>query len=232
MTNRNLVETVLGVLEHPGIWKINFELNRLVVTGMRYSMVARAIREGKISCEAVTELKSRPGDKPAPGTITEARYDELKNVMLFKSEKYGNTSTEKAVILHEATHALFDLFANTKEDRVLGIDDESAAVLAEALYLRLCVTGSLGSYAMVVNGHEELALKLADEMMAETGNFEKDRRTYFLKQEQIEKLRMAVARSWNMVKKVLPDGTVDDRSGAQSIYDGVVSCYSCWVHRK
>ncbi len=232
VTNKKLKETVLSVIEHPGVWKINFELNGLVVTGRRYSMVARAIREGKIFCNSVAEFKSVPGVELAAGMVTTARYKEVQNTMLFRGEDYGKTNIERATIFHEATHALFDLFANTTEDRVLGIDDESAAVLAEALYHRLCGVGSSIGYGMTMNGHEQLALELADKMMAETGDFEKDRRTYFLKPYQIEKFRMAVARSWNMVKKVLPDGTVNDSSGQLSIYDGVVPCYSCWVHKK
>jgi hypothetical protein len=233
MTNRTLANTASRVLRHSGIWKIGFELNGLCVTGQRYAIVAKAIEEGKIACEAVDKFTLKPGQTLAPGTKIGALYDPDVNTIFFPREDYGTSSVyEQTVILHEATHATFDLFANTNDDRVLAIDDESAAVLAQALYLRLCTDSDSTAthrFSMMIDGPGELALKLADRMMSETGDFEKDKRTYFLRAEQTLKLRAAVAQDWNLIKEVLPDGTVSDRTGVQSIYNGVVTCYSCWV---
>jgi hypothetical protein len=233
MTNRTLVSTALGVLREPGIWKIGFDLNGLCVTGQRYAMVAAAIEDGKIACEAVDRFPLKPGQKLPPGTKIGAVYDPDADTIYFPREDYGKSSGyEKTVILHEATHAIFDLFAKTGDDRVLAINDEAAAVLAQAHYLRLCAPNdsqAIHRFSMMIDGPGELALKLVDKMMDDTGDFMKDRRTYFLRPEQTSKLRAAVATEWGLIRETQPDGTISDRTGELSIYNGVVTCYACWV---
>lgn len=226
MTNLNLVNTILKILRQPGVLKIAFELRGLVVTGQRFMLVAKAIEESKISCKVVDKFTQSPGQKLAPGMVTEARYDPDADAMIFPREDYGKSNAyERTVIIHEATHAIFDLFAKTNEDRVLGIDDESAAVLAQALYIRLCDGAAAAHrFSMFIGGPGDLALQIVDQMISETGNFEKDKRTYFLKPNQIEKFRLAVAKDWNMIKD-----EESDRTGQLSIYNGVVTCFSCWV---
>ena len=230
MASQKLANTVARILRQPGIWKIGFDLNGLCVTGQRFSLVAKAISDGTIACEAVDSFKPQVGGL-APGTVTVARYNSDANTMLFSREDYGTTKVrEEITIVHEATHAIFDLFAKSKDDRTLSIDDESAAVLASALYIRLCDKDP-GNFTMLIDGPQDEALKLADRMIEETGGFEKDKRTYFLKPQQTQKLRTAVAQEWNFVKDPpAPDGSYSDRSGAKYIYDGVVKCFPCWVH--
>jgi hypothetical protein len=229
MSNPVLVNTALRVLRQSGIWKIAFDLHGLTVTGQRYAMVARAIADGKIACEAVDTMPVNAAQKLAPGTKVGALYNPDQNTIYFPREDYGKINIyEQTVIVHEATHAIFDLFAATSNDQVLAIEDESAAVLAQALFLRLCTNNdsvAIHRFSMMIDGPGDLALKLADRMMTETGDFEKDKRTYFLRSEQTAKLRAAVAQEWNLIK----DGD-SDRSGIVSIYNGVVACYSCWVH--
>lgn len=229
MTNQKLVQTVLRILRQPGVWKIGFDLAGLTVTGMRYSMVAKAIEDGKIECRAVDKFESQGKDALAPGMVTVATYKAELNAMLFSREDYGSKISEERVIFHEATHAIFDLFAKSSDDRTLAINDESAAVLAEALYLRCCDKNP-GNFAMFIDGPQDEALKLADKMMAETGDFERDKRTYFLKPPQTQKLRAAVAEDWHFTKYIGSDGYPTDATGTQYVYDGVVKCYSCWVH--
>ncbi len=229
MTNQTLARTVTRVLRQLGMWKINFQLDGLVVTGQRYAMVAKAVEEGKIECRVVDKFTSQGKDLLAPGMVTVARYEAGADAMIFSSENYGSARiSEEKTIVHEATHAIFDLFAKSQDDRTLAINDESAAVLAEALYLRLC-DKSVGNFAMFIDGPQDEALKLADRMIAETGNFERDRRTYSLKPQQTQKLRDAVARDWHFTKYIGSDGFATDSTGAQYIYDGVVKCYSCWA---
>ena len=69
-------------------------------------------------------------------------------------------------------------------------------------------------------------------MMQITGDFEKDRRTYFLTLAETASLREKVAQDWNFVKYTDSQGFKTDASGTQYIYDGVVSCYSCWASGK
>ena len=231
MTNERLQATVLTILRRPGVWKIGFDLAGLTVTGMRYSMVAKAVADGSIECLAVDKFESQGPDSLAPGMVTAARYDIQKNAMLFPREDYGSKPSEERAIFHEATHAIFDLFASSHDDRTLAINDESAAVLAEALYLRL-TDRPMGNFTMWIDGPQDNALKLADKMMAETGDFEKDKRTYFLKPQQTQKLRDAVAIDWHFTTYTGSDGLPTDSSKVRYIYDGVVKCYSCWVHNQ
>src|SRR5262249_10480494 len=154
---------------------------------------AQAITQGKIECQVVDQFKSQGKDALAAGMVTAARYMADTNAMLFSRADYGQSKvSEECTIVHEATHAIFDLFANSTDDRTLAINDESVAVLAEALYLRLCDKPP-GSFAMFIDGPQDEALKLADKMMAETGNVERDKRTYSLQPQQTQKLRDAVA---------------------------------------
>jgi hypothetical protein len=98
-------------------------------------------------------------------------------------------------------------------------------------YVRLCPRPT-GNFAMWVDGPGDKSLKLIDKMMAETGDFERDKRTYVLKPEQTKELRDAVAKDWHFVKFVDSKGFQTDSTGVQYIYDGVVKCYSCWVKGK
>jgi hypothetical protein len=195
-------------------------------------MVAKAIEEGKIECHAVDKFASQGKDELAAGMTTAARYSADLNAMMFSREDYGSKKVkEEFTIVHEATHAIFDLFANSTNERTLAIDDEAAAVLAEALYIRLCDKPP-GNFAMFIDGPQDEALKLADKMMAETGDFERNKRTYFLKPLQTEKLRNAVAIDWHFTKYIGSDGYPTDATGTKYIYNGVVKCYSCWVNGK
>jgi hypothetical protein len=228
MTNQTLAATAARILRQPFVQKIGFDLNGLTVTGMRYSMVAKAIEDGKIECRVEADIKPTNKDELAPDTKIEAQYRASQNAMVFPSSSYGSLGWEERTIFHEATHAIFDLFATSANDRTLAIDDETAAVLAEAHYVRLCPRPT-GNFAMWVDGRGERALKIVDKMMAETGDFERKRGTYFLMPQQTASLREAVAADWHFVKYIDSQGYPTDSTGVQYIYDGVVSCYSCWA---
>jgi hypothetical protein len=226
MADRTIQETVLSVLSNPGVRKINFNLNGLIVAGHRYALVAALVRSGKIACEVVSQMPVKPGQAPPQGSIVGAMYDPDTNTMYFKRADYGNSGIaagkERGVILHEATHALFDVFARSGNDQVLGIDDESAAVLAQALYLRLCEGGdniAISNFRMAINGSGELALKLADTILAANAG----ERLFNLQPQQMTSFRNQVAVEWDLVKK----GN-SNRSGSMTIYDGVITCFACW----
>ncbi len=230
MSNQTLVSTVFNVLSQPQLWKINFELNGLLVTGVRFSMVAAAVLQGTIGCESRDSFTPSPGQALPAGSKIGAIYESPIDLMLFPRDDFGKDNVfEKSVILHEATHAMFDLFAKTGNDEVLAIDDESAAVLVQALFMRLLNDnkGAIHRFSMMIDGSGEHALKLADKMMSETGDFEKNRRTYTLKSEQTKDLRAAVAKDWGFTRRNDPDGGYTDSSGIRYIYDGV-TCRSCW----
>lgn len=222
----SLTATVTRVLRQPALARLGFNLNGLIVTGDRYGAVARAIDRGDIKCVAVDSFAAQGKDELAAGTAVEARYSADANAMKFQRADYGaNSVHEERTILHEATHAIFDLYASSKNARVLSIDDESAAVLAEAFYIRL-VSQKVGGFKMMADGPGEPALALADEVLRATDGFA-DRQVAVLTPTQTEDLRAAVARQWNFVRTVEPGGIISDRSTAVYIYNGVVKCVSC-----
>ncbi|MGH7784740.1 MAG: hypothetical protein ACREO5_12975, partial [Candidatus Binatia bacterium] len=218
MTNQTLTNTVLSILRQPGIGQINFQLGALLVTGQKLAQVAQAIADGKIECLTVKELKAGPTGL-AKGMVIEARYKEELNAMLFRDENYGTAAGEDRTIVHEAVHAMFDLTAPGLNFKTLSIDDESAAVLTEALYIKLCGK-PLGGFKMVVDGPQDEAWRLAGLMSLATDNFTTGGGTFMLTPDQTEDLRKAVAVDWNFVKK--PDkvgsGYTDD-STSQYVYN-------------
>src|ERR1700690_2049157 len=74
MPNQVLAATVTRVLTHEAIMSVNFELDGLLVTGMRYQAVTHAIAAGKISCEV--GVAADP-NLPA-GAVAECLYDPTK----------------------------------------------------------------------------------------------------------------------------------------------------------
>lgn len=116
---------------------------------------------------------------------------------------------------------MFDLFAKSHDDRFLGIDDEAAAVLAEAFYIRLCEIDAPG-FSQWIDGPGDLALKLVDEAIKQTERHKFSGQYFFYAGlPKVAKFRQAVAELWGMIK----DGD-SDRSGELSIYDGV-PCRAC-----
>jgi hypothetical protein len=230
MTNRILAARAAAILRDPGLMRlVGFDLNGLCVSGLRYTVVAQAIEDGRITCAAVDAMPVDPGRRLAPGTVVAALYSPEANTMYFPRETYGEASGyERSTILHEATHALFDLFAGGPEDRVLAVDDESAAVLAQAFYIRLAdETDAVHRFTMLVNGPGACALDLADAILGHTAYFQRERRIYVVRPPEAMLLRAAVAREWNLIREVMPDGTERDRTGIRTIYNGVVTCPSC-----
>jgi hypothetical protein len=224
MTNETLVKTATRILREPGLMKLNFQLNGLLVTGERLGRVAQAIDQGLIVCDTLGNYKL-PEDEIPAGGVRDAHYTTKHNVMLFERQNYAATGlpSEETTIVHEATHAAFDLFARSSQDSVLAIDDESSAVLAAALYLKLCNKWP-GSFAGDRPCSE--AWDLADLVMGETDGFA-DKQTYILKPDQTQKLRAAVAQQWGFIKTYHKWGT-EDKTKAKYVYDGVIKCVACW----
>ncbi len=221
MTNQTLANTVIRILRQPGLAKIGFTLNGLSVTGHGYGLVAKAIEEKKIECRVVDKFESQGSAELAAGSTVEARYNVDANAMLLPREDYGSVNhLEEASVVHEATHAIFDLAATSCNTRTLAIDDESAAIFAQALYLKLCEKNQ-GNFTMMEPQDE--AMKLVRNLMAETNNFQTYTRPYVLDPIEIQWLRNAVAKAWNFTKTE-ENGVPYDRSGAQYIYNGVAKC--------
>jgi hypothetical protein len=218
-----LTNTVTSILRQPGLAKLAFNLGGLEVTGSKLGSVADAIAAGKIKCLTVTEFVSQGKNELAAGMTVAARYEIKKNAMVFEKESYGSSPGEDRTIVHEAVHAIFDLNAGPKGKQNLAVDDEAAAVLTEAFYIRLC-NKPVGGFKMMVDGPQEHALNLADEVLIETDNFVAKPGTYMLRPDQLESLRAAVAKDWNFTTFVGKDGLPTDNRNLKYVYDGVPKC--------
>jgi hypothetical protein len=190
MPNQVLAATVTRVLTHEAIMSVNFELNGLVVTGVRYQAVVRAIAGGKITCEVGV---AQDPNLPA-GSFAECLYDQKPSPrqLRFPNEQYGSSSgREKFNIVHEATHALFDCYyGNAAGKQILAIDDEAAAWLAEALYSR--ISPFMWGGPIIQGDPLDEALKLADKIMAVPGMFGRNSRTYTVPPADATQLRDSV----------------------------------------
>ena len=220
MANDTLKKNVLQILKTPGMEKINFQLGTLMVTGPRIGQVAQAIDDGKIQCLTVKEMEQGPVALPKGVTI-EAKYKEELNAMLFRDENYGTASGEDRTIVHEAVHASFDLLAPGLNFRTLAMDDESAAVLTEAIYIKVC-NRPIGGFKMMAGGPQEEAWNLAGLMSTETENFTKGG-IYMLTLTQTADLRAAVAKDWGFVVTKDKTGSTDNTK-VPYIYNGMVRC--------
>ncbi|WP_315832890.1 hypothetical protein [Bradyrhizobium prioriisuperbiae] len=212
MSNEVLKQTVRSVLCNPMLPLINFDLNGLRVTGLGYGNVRLAVESGRITCAVGVQQRA---SLPA-GNVAAAQYDPQNNTFHFSRESFGSVvRSEQAAIVHEATHAQFDLAGPKAGNYVLAIDDEAAAWLAGSLFARLCENNLGGTYVtgVMIPGSAELeALKLADRILAETQDLMKGPKPYRVRADAVAGLRAAVARDYNFL---------GDHAGIKTVYDGV-----------
>ncbi len=223
-TNPTLAATAIKILRQPGLMNINFELGALKVMGSQFARVADAIDAQRIKCWTVAEFEPQGVNGLAPGMVVNARYGIDSNAMLFSSEDFGTNPGEDRTIVHEAVHAAFDLDAPVgQKTQTLSIDDEAAAVVAVAFYIRLC-NRPVGGFLMDADGPERPALELIDRLADRTGRIPVGRGTYRFSLEELKAIREGAARKWNFNKSKDTDGSEVDNSGARYVYDGVPVC--------
>jgi hypothetical protein len=208
MSNQVLAATATRVLTNEAIMRVNFELSGVLVTGVRYQAVVRAIAAGKITCEVgVTPDPNLPA-----GSVAECLYEPQNHRMSFPNEQYGLSSgREKFNIVHEATHALFDCFyGHTGGRQILAIEDESVAWLAEGLFSR--ISPFFWGGGIMQGDPAAEALKLADKIMAVPGTFGSHSPAYAVPTADAAKLRDSIKDAYNLK---------DGRSGIVDIYYGL-----------
>ncbi len=168
--NPVLKNTVMSVLREQAAWSFNFQYNEFLVRGERYQTVVMLLSQDRITCE----IGVPQNDATSTGTKVVAKYDPNKHVFRFPSETYGSNSNlgdEKRTIVHEATHAMHDVFL---QRRCAALDDEATGWLAGALYTRL--KDNLKPQNEIIKftppveigGAMDTSLKLADKILAAT----------------------------------------------------------------
>jgi hypothetical protein len=134
--DKKATETVLAVLQDKSINKMRFKLNRREISPSLYQGVAKAIKDKKITVLVQPDLL-------ASGEAGRY-YSELKvgkdmifyDVLVLRSPTLGANVAEKfnsaQVIIHECTHAGFDLL---KLANMTHAEHEAASYIAGALFM-------------------------------------------------------------------------------------------------
>lgn len=146
-----LKQNLIDALMSPPIRWVNFEHQNRGIAPIVFYHLAGRVQEGKIKTKIDSSIQGRL-----------AFYDPATNTVIASDNDFGSTYwDEKALLVHEATHAILDtIYAgkNTqgKKAPMLVVDDEIMGYLAGAFYLVAAkATGSSKS------GPEREALKIA-----------------------------------------------------------------------
>lgn len=114
-------QTILKILRNPAIARIKFKIDSFAVSPRSYAQVAGLIKDGRIRVEYNW------------GVGTSAYYYEIKNKI-----EVGFTAatslTKRAQVVHECTHAAFDVHLYSKSTVATS---EAAAFVAECLFARI-----------------------------------------------------------------------------------------------
>lgn len=110
---------VVGTLRHPAVAGVSFYLGAINIASWRYEMVAKAIEQGYVTV------------KSEAGWTNNAQYLVKENLM--RVPQYTSVTIEqRALIIHEATHTICDIFRYIMS----GDEWEGVAYVAQALFMR------------------------------------------------------------------------------------------------
>ena len=121
---------IRSVLESSILTKINFKFGTYRINGNEYGIVARAIRSGDIGCVYDASFGDMQMKYHTEWSASNGVVDRKNTI--YSGNRNFPTINHKAVVVHEATHALQDYH---KRKRILAIQDEGASYLAQFLYV-------------------------------------------------------------------------------------------------
>jgi hypothetical protein len=128
-------ETVLAVLQDQSINKIRFKLNRREISPSLYQQVAKAIKDKKITVLVQPSLLASGESGRYYPEIKVDKDTEFYDVRVLRSSTLGANASEKfnaaQVIIHECTHAGFDLL---KLAKMTHAEHEAASYIAGAIF--------------------------------------------------------------------------------------------------
>lgn len=165
----SLANKVAAIFESPQAARIHFRLGRLEVSPQRLRGVGKAIKKGDIKIEI-----------SKTGKLLSAAYSPHSDTLTLPDDKLASVSS-RAAVLHEGIHALVDIY-KCKEVTVL--NDEAAAYLAEAIYLR-------AAHSWVGGGGAEMAIYDAADKVAKAHDLY-SRRGIRLSNDDVADLRAAI----------------------------------------
>jgi hypothetical protein len=121
---RNIIKALYS---EPTRW-VNFRFLNRMIAPMGFYHLASLVHTGKIKVNV-------------DGTLTnKALYDPSSNTIIARDHSFGEDQlAEKAILIHEAAHALLDRFfsghdINGKRSTMRVVDDETIGFLAGAIY--------------------------------------------------------------------------------------------------
>ena len=139
-SSSRLKNTVMKVLTTAEIRWVNIEyvINRaltLNINSLSYFAVAAAIAKDRIDCVVDSSLD-----------VTQAFYDASSDELTASNKDYGSENStdyrlERALLVHEATHAVLDMY---KGQSLPVIDEETIGYLAQAIYSRATKAPAVG----------------------------------------------------------------------------------------
>jgi hypothetical protein len=137
MSDALLIPRVMKILLSLPAARIDFWAHGMHVSGGGYGMVWAYITQGWIKLRT-----ARLASQITSGA--EAQYDHDTHILWFRRDSYGSAPDERALVLHECTHALRDIMASpgfraeglygSKIGGQLHFDNEAAAYIAASLF--------------------------------------------------------------------------------------------------
>lgn len=134
IVNRRAKATVLRVLRDPAIKKLNYGFSTRYIKAGVYEQVAKAIEKDQISIFCDPSLNGGVGGLYYP-VVTVSPDEEYYDVLVLGFEDLGNgvdnVLTRAQIIVHECTHAAFDML---KLPLMQHVEHELGAYIAGALF--------------------------------------------------------------------------------------------------
>jgi len=137
--NANLVQSIINVLRHPELHRVNFSLMGVDVSAGNYGIVRRALEDGSITAEHHPMPANVRGfylPRPALHKITGAVLIDANTFVL--PFPRVTTDVHRITIVHEAVHAFCDIRAIGRPGTAAFTRDQSETVahLAQATFHR------------------------------------------------------------------------------------------------
>lgn len=140
----NLTQSIINVLSHPGLAKVDFNAMGVKVSWGSYLMVRNALQTGDITAE-----KSNLGPGIQGVYLTSAVTDPKSGDVAFDANTFvmpftlAATNERKAIVVHEATHAYCDIMmVGTHGSPFTRNQSETVAHIAQAAMHRLLDGGA------------------------------------------------------------------------------------------
>lgn len=143
--NANLIQSLINVLSHPGLFQINFTMMGVNITSGSYFAVRQALRNGAISAE----FHPLPGNVRGFYLAQNALHKDTNEVLIVANTfvlpfTRAVDTAHRSTIVHEATHASCDI-RNIGRSGTTGFtrdQSESIAHVAQATFHRIIAGGA------------------------------------------------------------------------------------------